>query len=78
MSDNRNWTDLINEAQDACFKPIREGGCGCHRCIKSRGHVAMHMVVCMECGNKRCPHATDHDLACTQSNDPGQLGSVYQ
>lgn len=35
------------------------------------------MVVCQKCGNKRCPHATDHELACTESNDPGQLGSQY-
>lgn len=27
---------------------------------------------------KRCPHASDHDLTCTNSNDPGQPGSVYQ
>lgn len=36
-----------------------------------------HFVVCSECGNKRCPHATDHRLACTRSNEPGQPGSVY-
>jgi hypothetical protein len=35
------------------------------------------MVVCPTCGNKRCPRATDHRLACTDSNDPGQLGSRY-
>lgn len=35
------------------------------------------MVVCTNCGNKRCPHATDHRLGCTNSNDPGQLGSRY-
>lgn len=35
------------------------------------------MVVCHHCGNKRCPHATDHRLDCTQSNEPGQPGSRY-
>jgi hypothetical protein len=35
------------------------------------------MVVCERCGNKRCPHATDHNLACTNSNEPGQPGSIY-
>jgi hypothetical protein len=35
------------------------------------------MFVCQECGNKRCPKATDCTLDCTQSNDPGQQGSSY-
>lgn len=35
------------------------------------------MVVCAKCGNKRCPHATDHNNACTNSNEPGQPGSIY-
>ena len=35
------------------------------------------MVVCVECGNKRCPKATDHRFACTGSNEPGQAGSAY-
>jgi hypothetical protein len=36
------------------------------------------MMLCPECGNKRCPKASDHDLACTRSNEAGQPGSVYQ
>jgi hypothetical protein len=36
------------------------------------------MFLCPTCGNKRCPKATDHNLACTGSNDLGQPGSVYQ
>jgi hypothetical protein len=35
------------------------------------------MVLCAICGNKRCPHATDHRHACTGSNEPGQPGSSY-
>jgi len=35
------------------------------------------MIWCQECGNKRCPKATDHELACTGSNEPGQEGSRY-
>jgi hypothetical protein len=34
-------------------------------------------IVCTLCGNKRCPKATDHELACTNSNEPGQPGSRY-
>lgn len=35
------------------------------------------MILCSECGNKRCPHATDHRLKCTGSNEPNQTGSMY-
>lgn len=35
-------------------------------------------MTCVECGNKRCPKATNHEHDCTQSNEPGQPGSVYQ
>jgi hypothetical protein len=35
------------------------------------------LVVCQHCGNKRCPCATDHNLTCTNSNEPGQAGSRY-
>lgn len=37
----------------------------------------MRFVVCPDCGNKRCPHANDHNNACTGSNEPGQVGSAY-
>jgi len=47
--------------------------CGCRKCNPD----AWWMIVCNICGNKRCPHATDHDCACTGSNEPGQPGSVY-
>ncbi len=30
--------------------------------------------VCSICGNKRCPHAEDHNFKCTNSNDVGQIG----
>jgi hypothetical protein len=56
---------------------IQQGKCGCHQCIKDRNEMAWHMVLCKTCGNKRCPHATDHRHACTNSNDTGQPGSVY-
>lgn len=62
--------------------------CSCHRCIKEKNLVehegnffplsSTRMILCPTCGNKRCPHASDHDLACTDSNDPGQPGSVYR
>lgn len=63
--------------------------CECHRCIRehklgttgSWGWLPLSstkMILCPTCGCKRCPKASDHDLACTDSNEPGQPGSVYQ
>lgn len=36
-----------------------------------------YMGCCTTCGNKRCPHANDHNNECTRSNEPGQPGSAY-
>jgi hypothetical protein len=61
--------------------------CGCRRCVKERDEKgpdgvfplsSSMMILCPICGNKRCPHATDHNLLCTNSNEPGQDGSVYE
>lgn len=51
--------------------------CGCHACLSELGQSAEFYVLCPECGNKRCPKATNHVHACTGSNDSGQVGSVY-
>ena len=61
--------------------------CGaCHKCLDAEtldvgiGKIPItmtQMILCPICGNKRCPRATDHELACTGSNDVGQVGSVY-
>lgn len=34
----------------------------------------MRLVVCPDCGNKRCPRARDHVYPCTGSNEPSQSG----
>jgi hypothetical protein len=39
--------------------------------------IGMPFIACKSCGNKRCPKATDCELACTGSNAPGQPGSIY-
>ena len=58
--------------------------CFCYNCNKDRKdasgfpYILTRMIVCPTCGNKRCPHSTDHNLECTNSNDPGQPGSRYQ
>lgn len=62
-------------------------GCQCRACLKGQtvesgfGPIPIEMtrmIVCIKCGNKRCPHANDHRNNCSGSNDPGQLGSAYE
>lgn len=56
----------------------RDGPMCCIRCDEERQPNRLRRFVgCAECGNKRCPHATDHRLACTNSNESGQPGSAY-
>lgn len=61
---------------------------GCHKCLSGKvafvvmGAIeipvtATRMILCPTCGCKRCPKASDCQLDCTDSNDPGQPGSVY-
>lgn len=48
--------------------------CQCAKC-KPRTITDLsstHMIVCEHCGNKRCPHAEDHDFLCMGSNLPDQ------
>lgn len=54
----------------------RKAGCDCETC-RPNVFGDMRMIVCAICGNKRCPHATDHCNACTGSNEPGQSGSSW-
>jgi hypothetical protein len=50
----------------------------CHLCFNKSGSLFLdRMILCSECGNKRCPKATNHKLQCTNSNDPNQVGSIY-
>jgi hypothetical protein len=50
----------------------------CRRCYsEAGGRLPVRMFLCPTCGNKRCPKATDHRLACTNSNEPNQEGSDY-
>ena len=69
---------------DAIFrKKVAKTKCGCYNCM-SKQHdengispTSYTFIVCPICCNKRCPRATDHNLACTNSNDAGQPGSRY-
>lgn len=63
--------------------PPWDGGFDCHACFKKAAKanptlfLMTRMILCPECGNKRCPKASNHELACTRSNEPGQPGSIY-
>lgn len=62
-------SDLVGAAAPAA--------CWCETC-RPITLLDMRMVLCPTCGNKRCPHATDHRNACTGSNEPGQKGSSWE
>jgi len=53
----------------------RNGACTCKMCNPKV--VGLIFIVCPICGNKRCPHASNHLYECTNSNSTGQEGSVY-
>lgn len=81
----REWVKArrSSEPQEVTMDPTTNCG-NCHVCLhgefdKTTGMPlsAMRMIVCPTCGNKRCPKATDHENACTGSNDIGQGGSIY-
>ena len=72
---------------------VRAAGdpCGCRTCVAEDqqvrtdsglyswwGAMNVGMILCPECGHKRCPKATDHTLDCSGSNEPGQPGSAYE
>lgn len=56
----------------------------CHKCLEGKLNefdmpiTWTRMIVCSICGNKRCPKATNHEFECTNSNEPGQIGFVYE
>ena len=64
-----NWSKIFGKKIGGDFD--------CHRCYKDNHAMVNKMILCPECGNKRCPRASDHRLECTGSNEPGQPGSVY-
>lgn len=78
------WEAEFYSAQPAPETPKQ---CGCIQCLRDHDErnpcmpslpaETGRMVVCAICGNKRCPHATNHRHECTHSNAPGQHGSIY-
>jgi len=71
-----------------CPHDIPPGLCqedDCNACVKCLERktafgipiASTRMILCSTCGNKRCPRAADHRLACTGSNEPGQVGTAW-
>jgi hypothetical protein len=82
----RTYNMTAEEAEHIVPKPEESGDawCGCYMCDQGRrqfnpqdAFYPARMIVCAICGNKRCPHGTDHRLACTGSNESNQPGSRY-
>jgi hypothetical protein len=77
----------MTKSERKCLDRI---ACECRQCLRDRGeHLdpgngfpipaeLTRMICCEKCGNKRCPHGTDHRHDCTNSNEPGQVGSAYE
>lgn len=78
LSGNAMSEQETEGALERSFQSMKVGRCGCWRCLGERREMRLRMILCPQCGNKRCPKASDHDLACTGSNEPAQLGSVYR
>ena len=59
---------------------VREPQCWCLTCRPMRvdDPESIRMALCPTCGNKRCPKANNHSLACSGSNAPGQPGSSWE
>jgi len=77
--------ETFSDTFDGIFKnTVANVQCGCYNCMSkiaddSGWPLTMStFIVCSSCGNKRCPKATDHNLACDNSNQPGQSGSRYK
>lgn len=67
---------LLREAINARLEPrtriAPNPACACAACNPR----AWWMVLCPTCGNKRCPHAENHQNACTGSNAPDQVPTL--
>jgi hypothetical protein len=51
--------------------------CWCSSCAAKLDKERTFYRLCPDCGNKRCPKGTNHEHACSGSNDSGQYGSSY-
>lgn len=48
----------------------------CEQCRSEAGAFRTYMILCPDCGHKRCPQALNHRFQCTQSNETDQVGTL--
>lgn len=85
--ETKNSIYILGEVAAGCTKEemladIPRLNCWCHVCNKDKivngfPFSSVQMILCPDCGNKRCPKANEHNNACTGSNEVGQAGSAY-
>ena len=85
---HKNYTEMVAERQRVkdlevrvkeqaeLIRLLQKTPCYCYTCADTKTRLTT-MILCPNCGNKRCPKATDHNNACTNSNEVGQEGSRY-
>lgn len=69
--------------KELAYHDGRETPCPCYTCQEPHFptiylRYQLSMILCEICGNKRCPHATNHIYECSHSNELGQIGSRYR
>ena len=69
-------SNTMSNTKKSSLEGQNQPSCGCLKCYPNV-FPNLRFNVCPICGNKRCPHASDHNYECTNSNDVGQTGSVY-
>jgi hypothetical protein len=77
---SRHINEAITALKERLAQPEQEPVAKycCRLCFNKSGSLLLdRMILCSECGNKRCPKATNHELQCTNSNEPNQAGSIY-
>jgi hypothetical protein len=75
MEQIEDLQSLLEDCADA-DESQNKTPCWCTTCHPTT-MADMRFVVCPDCGNKRCPKAHNHTLACTNSNAVGQAGSSW-
>ncbi len=75
----RQYLGLLNKQINS---DLKKSECWCHSCnrdvlVNGFPFALTRMILCPDCGNKRCPKANNHTFACTNSNEPNQVGSAY-
>jgi Zn finger protein HypA/HybF involved in hydrogenase expression len=78
MTIDERIKDLENRVKEQAelIRLLQKNSCHCYNCADPMTRLT-RMIVCPKCGNKRCPHATNHNMDCTDSNAVDQEGSRY-